>query len=148
MRCVYTAVYLILGYAWSISLSIIDRVNGTRLTPPISFPCPMHSIQIPRPPSSEPYVGTYANTSAGITVIVVEVNKTLVAEITSLSVYLAYSGEGVFQMFAPPELLPCMTGELLALSEEWVYFANLQDGVYHTVTVPGFFYGIEFNRSK
>lgn len=105
-------------------------------------------MQIPQPPSSEPYVGNYTNTSAGITVIVVEVNKTLVAQIPSFSVYLAYSGEGVLQMFAPPELLPCITGELLALSGEWVYFANLQDGVYHTVAVPGSIFGIELKRSK
>ena len=109
----------------------------------------IHSLQIPQPPSSEPYVGTYTNTSAGITAVVVETNNTLVVLFTVYSVYLAYSGEeGVFQMFAPPELLPCMTGELLGVTGEWVYFSNLQNSVYSTVTVPGFLYGTELNRSK
>lgn len=108
-----------------------------------------HSLQIPQPPSSEPYVGTYTNTSAGITAVVVEANNTLVVVFTIYSVYLAYSGEeGVFQMFVPPELLPCMTAELLGVTGEWVYFGMLKNGVYNTVTAPGFLYGTELNRSK
>lgn len=107
------------------------------------------SVQIPQPPSSKPYVGTFANTTAGITVLVVEVNNTLVVFVSVYSVYLAYSGEeGVFQMFAPPELLPCMTGELLGVTGEWVYFGNFKNSVYNTVTVPGLLYGTELNRSK
>ena len=79
----------------------------------------------------------------------VEANNTLVVVFTIYSVYLAYSGEeGVFQMFAPPELLPCMTAELLGVTGEWVYFGMLKSGVYNTVTVPGFLYGTELNRTK
>jgi CubicO group peptidase (beta-lactamase class C family) len=98
----------------------------------------------PSPPSTSSYVGTYAG--SGQTAIIKDYQSSLVITVNGLNVYLAYISEGVFRIYLPYQLVPCMQGELLAYTGEWVYFSNLQNNMYQTMTVPGFRYNIQLTR--
>ena len=98
----------------------------------------------PSPPSTSRYVGMYAG--SGQTALIEDYQSSLVIRVNGLNVYLAYISEGVFRIYLPYQLVPCMQGELLAYTGEWVYFSNLQNNMYHTMTVPGFRYNVQLTR--
>ena len=49
-------------------------------------------------------------------------------------------------MWDPSVATPCIVGELLGLTGEWVMFSKMKDNVYTVVNMPGLLYGIDFTR--
>ncbi|XP_003387189.1 PREDICTED: putative beta-lactamase-like 1 [Amphimedon queenslandica] len=81
---------------------------------------------VPAPPNPNIYVGHYKALLNVVTAnIFVKNNEMYLSYNYSgqvMSVYLYYHDVQSMQMYYPSHLLPCLTGELLAILGKWVYF--------------------------
>ena len=62
--------------------------------------------------------------------------------ILGYSFYLNWESDNTFRSYVPPTLMSCQAGELLALTNNFVYFQTDASGAISSVTMPAWFYGV------
>jgi hypothetical protein len=62
------------------------------------------------------------------------------------SFILNWESDQTFRSYVPPSLLSCQSGELLALTNQFVYFQTDSKGNVLTATMPGWFYGFVLTK--
>ena len=92
-------------------------------------------MQYPAPPNPEAYIGTYIDQSGLANFSIFQYEDQLAVQTSpTVALFISYYDDLLFQIKEPP-LLPCVSYEVSAANNQWLYFEKIDD---KTGKSPGF----------
>jgi hypothetical protein len=119
-------------------------------------------LSLQQPPFDTPanatvYVGKYAlagssvsfatiSYASGVLMFVADIIPNRVALVKPPLSSTLRNSPNVLQVSLPPDLIPCLYGELLGYDQQYVFFQLGQDGKAASFSVPGMAFGLSWVR--